>query len=242
LNLLLLLPEDFGGRPPEGCEEHELRITGRRGRHVLGVHRAEPGDRLRVGLLGGQLGHGRVLAASPEGLDLAVRFDSDPPEPLPITLVLALPRPLVLKRVLIHATSLGVKRIALIHSRRVEKSYWQSDALSGETLNEQLLLGLEQGGDTVLPELTLHRRFRPFVEDELSALLTGAQGFVPHPEAARACPRGVAGPLLVAIGPEGGFIPYEIERLTEAGLEPVQLGRRVLRVEAAVPYAIARLT
>ena len=242
MNLLLLLPEDFAGDLPAAQEERKLRIGGRRARHVLAVHRAEAGDRLRAGLLGGRLGEARVVAVSPEGLDLAVRLDAEPPAPLPVTLVVALPRPLVLKRVLIHATSLGVKRIALIHSRRVEKSYWQSDALSGETLGEQQRLGLEQAGDTVLPELSMHRRFRPFVEDELKPLLTGAQGFVPHPGASTACPRAVSGKLVVAIGPEGGFIPYEIEKLVDAGLTPVHFGARVLRVEAAVPYAIARLT
>jgi RsmE family RNA methyltransferase len=242
LNLLLLHPEDFDGEVPSGADEARLSVRGRRCEHVLAVHRAEPGDTLRVGVLGGRLGQGRVLALSPGRLDLAVRLERPPPEALPVTLVAALPRPLVLKRVLIHATSLGVKRIALIHSRRVEKSYWQSDALSGETLTEQLMLGLEQAGDTVLPSVTLHRRFRPFVEDELKALLMGAQGFVPDPEAEQVCPRAVTGPVLIAIGPEGGFIPYEIGKLTDAGLRPVNLGTRVMRVEAAVPYAIARLT
>ncbi len=217
-------------------------MRGRRAEHVGGIHRAELGDDLRVGVLGGRLGVGRVLALTPGHVELAVRLDREPPEALPVRLVLALPRPPVLKRVLIHATSLGLKRIALIHSRRVEKSYWQSEALSEKTLMAQLLLGLEQGGDTVLPRVTQHRRFRPFVEDELGAFLMDAQGFVPHPDATVECPRDTAGPLTVVIGPEGGFIPFEIERLTEVGVQPVNLGSRVLRVEAAVPYAIARLT
>ena len=134
-----------------------------------------------------------------------------------------------------------LKRIALIHARRVEKSYWQSGALAGETLRQQLTLGLEQAGDTVLPTISMHRRFRPFVEDELGCLLTEAQGFVAHPDAARECPRSLSGPVTVVIGPEGGFIPYEIEKLEEAGLTSVRLGPRVLRVEAAIPYVVARL-
>jgi RsmE family RNA methyltransferase len=242
LNLLLLHPEELEAADSRRPGELRAHVRGRRLEHVRRIHRALPGDTLRVGVLGGRIGEGRVVSLGDEGLELAVELDREPPEALPATLVLALPRPLVLKRVLIHATTLGLKRIALIHASRVEKSYWQSDAVSGEAVERQLMLGLEQAGDTVLPEVSLHRRFRPFVEDELKGLLVGCRGFVAHPEGQVECPRGPLGPLLVAVGPEGGFIPYEIDRLVDAGLHPVQLGARILRVEAAVPALIARLT
>ena len=240
MNLILLQPADF--EAAGSGDASRVRLRGRRCEYVRRVHRSKVGDELCVGMLGGRIGTGRILAFAPDGLDMAVSLAHEPPAPLPLTLVVALPRPLVLKRVLLHATTLGVKRIALIHASRVEKSYWQSDALSVESLNEQLLLGLEQARDTVLPRLTLHRRFRPFAEDELSALLTGSRGPVAHPESSRECPRAVDGAVTLAIGPEGGFISFEIEKLVEAGLEPVRLGDRALRVEAAIPYAIARIS
>ncbi len=240
MNLVLLQPADF--EAAGSGDASRVRLRGRRCEYVRRIHRAEVGDELCVGLLDGKIGTGRILALAPDVLDMAVSLVREPPAPLPLTLVVALPRPLVLKRVLLHATSLGVKRIALIHARRVEKSYWQSNAVSVESLTEQLVLGLEQARDTVLPRLTLHRRFRPFAEDELSALLTGCRGLVAHPEAPRECPRAVNGPVSLVIGPEGGFIPFELEKLVEAGLEPVRLGDRALRVEAAIPYAVARIS
>jgi RsmE family RNA methyltransferase len=239
VNLVLLDPSELEERAPG---ELWVRLRGRRFEHVRDVHRARAGDALRVGVLGGGVGSGRILGLGDDWVELRVAIDAEPPEPIPVALVIALPRPLVLKRVLAHAASLGVKRIALIHARRVEKSYWQSGVVSRESLLRQLLLGLEQAGDTVLPAVSLHRRFRPFSEDELPVLLEGSRGIVAHPEATLDCPRGVRGRVTLAVGPEGGFLPYEIERLEAAGMTAVRLGRRIMRVEAAVPYAIARLT
>ncbi len=240
MNLVLLQPADF--EVAGGGDASRVRLQGRRCEHVRRVHRAEVGDELCVGLLGGKVGTGRILALAPDGLELAVSLVREPPVPLALTLVIALPRPLVLKRVLLHATTLGVKRIALIHAKRVEKSYWQSDALSADSIREQLLQGLEQARDTILPHVSLHQRFRPFAEDDLSALLAGSRGFVAHPQASRECPRAVDEPVTLAIGPEGGFNDFEIDRLVEAGLEPVRLGDRAMRVEAAIPYAVARIS
>ena len=50
-----------------------------------------------------------------------------------------------------------------------------------------------------------------------------------------------AGEVIAAIGPEGGFIPNEIEMLGRIGFRPVTLGPRILHVEAAVPALLAKL-
>ena len=134
-----------------------------------------------------------------------------------------------------------MKEIILLNSWRVEKSFWESPALEPAALREQLLLGLEQGGDTVLPRLELRRRFKPFVEDALPALLASSRGLVAHPRAATPCPRAVTAHVTLAIGPEGGFIPSEVEALQRAGCQPVSLGPRPLRVEQAVPALLGRL-
>src|SRR5690606_26111522 len=104
---------------------------------------------------------------SPGAVRLHCKLTEPPPSPLPITLLLGLPRPKMLKRILQSATVLGVKNIYLINSYRVEKSYWQTPFLSEKAIREQLVLGLEQGCDTVLPQVHLVKRFKPFVEDEL---------------------------------------------------------------------------
>lgn len=234
MNLLLLTPED--------CTEPGLaRLSGRRLKHVQDVHRAAVGDSLRVGLLGGLIGEGEILALSREELVLRTHLDTPPPEKLPLTLLLSLPRPKMLKRILQTVATMGVARLVLMNSYRVEKSFWDSPWLAPETLREQLVLGLEQARDTVLPEVVVEPLFKPFVEDRLPGLCHGTRCYVAHPGAAAHCPVALNQPLTLAIGPEGGFIPYEVDKLVDAGFEAVHLGPRILRVETAVTALVARL-
>nr|WP_254621627.1 16S rRNA (uracil(1498)-N(3))-methyltransferase [Stutzerimonas stutzeri] len=216
-------------------------LRDRRLTHIQEVHRAEPGESLRVGLLGGQMGQGRLLRLDTNEAELEVRLTQPPPAKLPITLLLALPRPKMLRRVLQTVACMGVPRLVLLNSYRVEKSFWQTPFLEPAAIREQLLLGLEQARDTVLPQVSIEKRFKPFVEDRLPQLAAGTRGLVGHPGDYPSCPRAVTDPVTLAIGPEGGWIPYEVDKLTEAGLQPVQLGERILRVETAVSALLARL-
>ena len=234
MNLLLLEEADFV------ASDHAV-LQGRRLKHLHDVHRAEAGDQLRVGRLGGSMGRCTLLALDEQHAELQVELDQPPPAKLPLTLLLALPRPKMLKRVLQSVAAMGVPRLVLLNSYRVEKSFWQTPFLEPEAIREQLILGLEQARDTVLPEVILEKRFKPFVEDRLPALAADTLGLIGHPGDFPACPRAVNEPVTLAIGPEGGWIPYEVDMLREAGLAPVQLGERILRVETAVTALLARL-
>ncbi|WLT29979.1 16S rRNA (uracil(1498)-N(3))-methyltransferase [Geothrix sp. PMB-07] len=234
MNLVLLFPEDF-------IATDRARLSGRRLRHVREVHRAEAGGELTVGMLGGRMGRGRVVRLDEEALELDLRLDQDPPPKLPLTLVIALPRPKVLNRVVAAATSLGAARLVLLNAWKVEKAYWASPKLKPENLREQMLLGLEQAKDTVLPELHLARLFRPFVETDLPALLDSGCGLLAHPGSGETAPRPLATPVTLAIGPEGGWIDPEVRSLLEAGLEPLDLGPRILRTETALAALVGRL-
>jgi 16S rRNA (uracil1498-N3)-methyltransferase len=218
-----------------------VRLQGRRLAHVLDVHRAAVGDELCVGVSGGRIGIGKVTQLSQSVLEMDVQLNQPAPPPLPLTLVLALPRPKVLKRVLRSVTALGVKRIILLNCYRVEKSYWQSPVLSSDLFQEPLILGLEQSKDTHLPAVLLRPLFKPFVEDELPGLIKGTLSFAAHPTASTSCPRDIKKATTLAIGPEGGFIPYEMDKLIQCGFTPVHMGERILNVETAVPALISRL-
>jgi RsmE family RNA methyltransferase len=231
---MLLFPADF-------LDDQRVRLTGRRREHVMHVHRAAVGDALIVGVAGGCIGSGEVTRLDEDALEMTVSVQEDPPPPIALTLVLALPRPKVLNRVLAGATSLGVKRIFLVNAWRVEKSYWKSPRLSEENLLAQRILGLEQARDTILPAIEIRRLFRPFVEEELPSIARESLALVAHPSAVAEAPRHAGRPVTLAIGPEGGFIDREIASLEGIGFTPISLGARILRVETAVASVIGRL-
>ena len=234
MNLLLLEEQDF-------TDAGDVRLNGRRLRHMLEVQQLATGDTLRVGRIGGLMGQARILSLTENQAELSVILNVPPPPKLPLTLLLAMPRPKMFRRILQHCATLGVPRIILLNSYRVEKSFWQTPFLEPTALRENLLLGLEQARDTVLPEVIIEKRFKPFVEDRLPALITDTQALVAHPGDYPPCPRALTSPATLAIGPEGGWIPYEMDKLIEAGFAPVQLGERILRVETAVTALISRL-
>src|SRR5690606_36180022 len=166
VNLLLLQPEDFR-------EDGTVHLTGCRAAHAREVLRAQEGSSLRVGRRDGQVGRATVLANDVDGLHLDICLESPPPPRAGVTLILAIPRPKALKKVLPAVASLGVDRVFLLNAARVEKSYLDSHVLRPESVETLFGLGLEQARDTVAPELHLRPRFRPFVEDELPGRLDG---------------------------------------------------------------------
>ena len=234
MNLLLFSTEDRIG-------ETTIRLTDDRLRHLREVIGAQLGDSLRVGEINGGMGSAELISLSEDEAVLDVTLDTEPPSKLPLILVLALPRPKMLRRIVRMVAEFGVPELHLINSYRVEKSYWQTPVLAPETVKNYFLQGLVQSRDTVLPALNLHRRFKPFVEDELPHMIAERCALLAQPGDYPPCPRSIGAPALLVVGPEGGFIPYEVEKLQAAGCEPVSLGARILRVENAISSLLGRL-
>jgi RsmE family RNA methyltransferase len=235
LNVILLEP---GELPPDGA----VTLRGRRALHVATVLRPAPGERILIGQVGGLLGEAEVRSVERDEVLLVASLDRPPPPPSPVELLVALPRPKILRKVLQAVAAMGVKRLVLVGSYRVEKSYFASPLLEPGSIREQLLLGLEQGRDTVLPEVTIHRFFKPFVEDVLEGAFPRGGRLLAHPagHAPLEALAASSGRATLAIGPEGGWTPYEVEALRDRGFEPFSLGPRPLRVDQAVPFAVGQ--
>jgi 16S rRNA (uracil1498-N3)-methyltransferase len=219
------------------------RLTGPRAEHLRKVLRVEVGQVLRAGLVDGLLGTAEVLTLDHAGIEVATRFDRAP-APAEDVLLLAVPRPKVLLRLYAHAAALGFGRLVLFRSWRVEKSHLQSQALDPDQQRQQLLAGLEQAGRTKVPTVHFFPLFKPMVEDQLDGLGLPPQRFVAHPAAAVGTaalgplPRA---PFALAIGPDGGFLPYEVEQLTARGFTAIHCGPHPLRTETAFAVLAGQL-
>lgn len=234
MNLIILFEEDF-------ASEHRVVLSDHRLQHVRCVHRAKIGDTLRVGLLNGKMGEGLIEELNESRLSLHIKLDTAPPPPLPLTLIVALPRPKMIRRILRTTAEMGVKSLYFINSYKVEKSYWQSPALETDTVRGYLIQGLEQSCDTILPTIHLKKRFKPFVEDELTDIIKDSEALLAHPGLGAYCPQPLNKTATIAIGPEGGFIPYEVEKMQSIGFKGIHLGKRILRVENAITTLTAKL-
>ncbi len=235
MNLMLLQPGDY-------ISSTQARITGRRLEHAIKVLKAQAGDLITVGNLNGNVGEAEVGSIDSHALILKVGLLKKTPSPnLPVKLILGLPRPQMLKRILQTVSTMGVQELHLLQTARVEKSFWQTPQLAEAALQEHLFLGLEQGKATQPPAVHFHKRFIPFVEDTLPGLLLDVdQALIAHP--CDATPTKLHTTLTaLAVGPEGGFLDKEVQQFLNLGFSPLNLGDRILKVETAVPVALTKL-
>lgn len=237
MNLILIRDDEWQG-------EDRAILRGARARHVREVLGAEPGRSLRVGKPNDRLGVGIVRSIGPDEVVLEIGLEGSAPPRPNIDLLLAMPRPKVLTRILEHVAAFGVRRIVLMRTWRVDKSYLTSDLLLAGGCLPHLWAGLEQGVDTWIPEVHIQPLFRPFVEDELDGFLGHGDRFLLHPGSKlgfEGAALSSGRPLALAIGPEGGFIDFEVQLLGERGFRAIELGPRILRVEAACTAALAQV-
>ncbi len=229
--------------------DNRLTLTDHRAEHIVKVLRAEIGDRVRVGLINGAMGCG-IISAMKKKHPFSVEMDlalNDPPRSRPtLDLILALPRPIMLKRILSQVTALGVGTIHLINANRVEKSFWEAGILQPEEYRSHLLHGLEQAVDTSLPEIRLHPQFKPFMEDFFPSLAPNYHHLLlAHPTGVQRLGEVIDssdGRGVMAVGPEGGWVEYEVKKFQEQGFSCCTIGERILKVDTAVVALHARIS
>ena len=233
MNIILLSSGDHW------LAEDVVRLVGRRADHIRQQLKAVLGQNVRVGLMGGSQGTAEITALDADAVVLSVALDQPPPPRHRFDVVLALPRPKMLRRIFRTAAEFGVGQLHLINSARVEKSFWQTPLLKPAKVAEALQAGMERARDTIAPQVHLHQRFRPFVEDELSALCAGRPCWITDQGAPLALASAPAGHAVVMVGPEGGFVPFEIELACSVVAQRVHLGERTLSVDTAFTATLA---
>ncbi len=242
MNLIILADSDRTG-------DNTFRLVDHRADHIRSVLNASENDTIQIGLVNGPVGLARITHLTDTEILVACDNLTDPPPITPtVDLICALPRPQTLKKVLFTAAMMGIRQLHLIRANRVEKSYFHSPLLESTHYTPFLLEGLAQGKLTRLPAVCVHDRFKPFFEDTLPSLdqseSTPALRLLPDSDTPRKLPavyRGTEPRLTIAIGPEGGWVPFEIDLMASLTFERFTLGRPILRVEHAVTAILAQI-
>lgn len=244
-------------------------LRGRRAEHILQVLRPSLGATLRAGIIDG--GRGTLVVQAMADDSVTVQFlpeQGDAASPLAtsvtagtavgfgdLTVVLAVPRPKALSRVIESLATFGVRRVVLCTSWRVDKAYAASPRMALAALRANCVLGAEQGGHTRLPQVVVYARFMQMLDAEFanasSELRDGTavrvglgQRLVAHPGAAvdaLGYTSAAVRPHVVAIGPEGGWIERELASFADRGFAPLWLSSSILRVETAVAVVLGQL-
>jgi RsmE family RNA methyltransferase len=234
LNLIIL-------EPGEVAPDRAVRLDGPRAVHATKVLGVVVGQTVRVGVLDGALGVATVQAVEDGVVELSCVLEAAPPPVPRVDLLLAVPRPKVMRRLWAQLAALGVGRVILTNAEKVERPYFDTHVLTPECYRPLLVEGLQQARDTRLPVVSIHRRFKVLVEDELDALSGAGVRLVADPDATIPVREGCAAALvpdpdarlLLAVGPEGGWNRFELNLLEAHGFTKVGMGARTLRTDTA---------
>ena len=236
MNLIILEERDR-------VDKHCARLTDARAVHLLNVLRVTPGQTVRVGLLDGPFGAGTVESVANGEVTLRCAFEMETPPRPRVDVLLALPRPKVMRRLWAQCAALGVGQIILTNAERVERHYFDTHVLAESTYGPLLIEGLQQARDTRLPAVSIHRQFRILIEDHLDDLFSAGLRVVADPSGTTSLASTVSNHqnerVLLAIGPEGGWNAFELGLLAAHDFQLVGLGPRTLRVDTACTALLA---
>lgn len=225
--------------PEEAGDEIRLAADDERARHIREVLRGEAGRRVRVGVVDGAVGEADIVESGEGGTVLRCRWGAVPERPK-LDVMLAMPRPKVLRRLWSAMAMLGVGRIWVCSTRTTERAYAGSHVLEERVVREELKKGLCQARDTRLPEVRTGRSVREAAEEaagEGYAVRLAAHPGGDGEEWRRAA--GEGGRALLAVGPERGWMREELAFLESRGFGRISLGERALRSDVALVALMA---
>ncbi len=231
MNLLLVKAAEVSG--------DTLCIEGRRAVHLRKVLNVKVGDSIRIGMVRKGQGVAKVLAIVHNQVtlgDIEVTEEGRAPS---TRLIIALPRPKALRKLLQTAAAFGVQHIDVVNAWRVHKSYWNSPLVTLDAMEEELWLGCEQGRHPWLPTIAVHRFLVPYIESLPEGERTR---LIAHPGARRwMCDIEASLTRAVfAIGPEGGWVSSELQSFESAGFEKISISSAILRSEIALATTLAQ--
>ena len=229
--------------PPSGHPTHAA-LTGEQALHLARVLRAEPGQIFDV-VAAGFLHRAEITAVTNDRVDFLLHEELESDSALPLHLYLAVFKFDHLEWAIEKATELGVAEITPVLARRTEKHLAQAAVKRVERWRRIAHEASQQSRRTSVPtiadptplKLALERATAPtrILLSETEQILSLSESLgATHLDSEMWEP-----PTSLAIGPEGGWTPEEMNLFTHQNWTHVTLGPRILRAETAAIAAIA---
>ncbi len=230
MNRILFTHKEAAGR-------QYIRLEDYRAIHIIKVLHGTPGQIIKVGIINGPYGNAEIVKVEAGLVEIRPTWHKTIPAAHTLSIMLALPRPKVIKRLWAPLASLGLKRIIIINAEKVERNYFDTHWLREDNYLPLLIEGLTQAGDTILPEVIIRRQFKPFIEDELAGMFPDTEKLLAHPYTETKITNIIPTDkkeILVAVGPEGGWNEYELKLLATHNFISVSvMNGRTLRTDVA---------
>jgi 16S rRNA (uracil1498-N3)-methyltransferase len=231
----------------EGWDSGIISLRGERARSVLKANQFQLDQHVAIAKFGGEKGSARIIRCDPQFIELRIEHLEPSLELRPIDLIVGLARPQTTKKVIQAAVMSGVRSLHLVHTFLGEKSYLSSHVLREDALQGEIVKALEQTGEGLYPQITVYSSFRSLPWDTFEVAtssqpllaIAALPGGAPAHSALKTenvRPKG----MVIAVGPEAGWAPREVELLLSKGFVGVGLGPRIVRVELALSYLLGQ--
>ena len=239
MNLLILKKSDQQS-------QNQFIISDHRSDHILNILKLSVGSQLNLGLIDKCTGIGIIEKIDNKKITIIIKESNKEIKALQsIDIICALPRPQTIKKILFIAGMTAIRNIYFIRANRVERSFFQSPLLDEKEYSKHLIEGMSQGKQIFLPQVSFHLKFKPFFEDYLPENIDkNSCKLLPDVETTHTINSVYEksdSNLLLAIGPEGGWVPFEIEMMESLGFRKFKLSDYTLRVEHALMASISQL-
>lgn len=206
-------------------------------KHLKAVLKAKVGDTLKVSLIGEGIGKAYIKELAPKSLTLSLE-QMEPLNHAPYDLIVAVSRPPTLKKILEHATTLGVGRFDFFKADLSEKSYLDAKLFKEQNYLKHLKYGISQGAIYHhLPEIELHKNI-------LNDWKKREQKFILSPQSTTSFltqKLDFKKRITLAIGPERGWTKDELAKFKDLGFISIGISPAILRVETATFSSLGQL-
>ncbi len=246
MNLLLIEENEILG---EGL----VKISDYRFLHLRDILKVEKSQRLKTAVVDKGVGFSEITEIGRDFVEVRLFDICETVEKNQISLLIAIPRPQSIKKILEFSATVGIKEIFFINSRRVEGNFFNSRVLLSDNIKESLFHGMEQGGTYRKPKVSILNNIRPSYINkkktvEVETFLDKLHGFeskiladLNTRDYLSKLEKKELSNVVIAIGPEGGWLENEVESFHQIGFKSIKLSDYTLRVETAVTYAVAQL-